>query len=68
MTLAIILCFTLWTATLLFAFWWSERRYQDGYHDGYSDAEAWAQRGYRLSEHEWKGGADGETAFFGGEP
>ena len=57
MTLAIIFCFTLWTATLVFAVWWSERRYQDGYHDGYSDAEEWAQRTTSTAGD-----------YFGGEP
>ena len=60
MTLAIILCFLLWSGTLAFAVWWSERRYQDGYHEGYSDAEEWAQRSPGVS-------ASAET-FFGGEP
>ena len=62
MTLAIILCFLLWSGTLAFAFWWSERRYQDGYHDGYSDAEEWSQRSPGVSAS-----ASAET-FFGGEP
>ena len=62
MTLAIIFSFTLWSATLVFAFWWSERRYQDGYHDGYSDAEEWSQRSPGVSAS-----ASAET-FFGGEP
>ena len=43
MTLAIILCFLLWSGTLVFAVWWSERRYQDGYHDGYQDACQWIE-------------------------
>ena len=60
MTLAIILCFLLWSGTLIFAAWWSERRFQDGYHEGYSDAEEWAQRSPGVS-------ASAET-FFGGEP
>ena len=60
MTLAIILCFLLWSGTLAFAVWWSERRYQDGYHDGYSDAEAWTQRS--------PGSSCGAETFFGGEP
>ncbi len=58
MTLAIILCFLWWSGTLVFAVWWSERRFQDGYHEGYSDAEEWAQR---------SPGVSAET-FFGGEP
>ena len=62
MTLAIILCFLWWSGTLVFAFWWSERRYQDGYHDGYSDAEEWSQRSPGVSAS-----ASAET-FFGGEP
>ena len=62
MTLAIILCFLLWSGTLVFAFWWAERRYQDGYHEGYSDAEEWAQRSPGVSAS-----ASAET-FFGGEP
>ena len=43
MTLAIILCFLWWTATLVFAFWWAERRYRDGYHEGYQDACQWIE-------------------------
>ena len=72
MTLAIILCFLWWTGTLVFAFWWAERRYQDGYHEGYSDAEAFAKIDSILRQHEWKGNADVQAAFerifFGGEP
>ena len=43
MTLAIILCFLWWTGTLIFASWWSERRFQDGYHEGYQDACQWIE-------------------------
>ena len=60
MTLAIILCFLWWAGTLIFAFWWAERRFQDGYHEGYSDAEVWTQRSPVAS--------CGAETFFGGEP
>ena len=57
MTLAIILCFLWWSGTLVFAVWWSERRFQDGYHEGYSDAEEWVQRTTSTAGD-----------YFGGEP
>ena len=35
---ALVFSFLWWVGTLIFAFWWAERRYQDGYDDGYRDA------------------------------
>ena len=59
MTLAIILCFLWWTGTLIFAAWWSERRFQDGYHEGYQDACQW------IEDHT---GDIPVQSYFGDEP
>ena len=40
---ALIFSFLLWSGTLVFAFWWSERCYRDGYHEGYQDACQWIE-------------------------
>ena len=37
-TVALIFSFVWWAATLIFAAWWAERRYRDGYEEGYRDA------------------------------
>ncbi len=69
---ALIFSFLLWSGTIVLAYFWAERRYQDGYQDGYSDAEAFAKIDSILRQHEWKGNADVQAAFerifFGGEP
>ena len=48
-----------WTGTLIFAAWWSERRFQDGYHEGYQDACQW------IEGHT---GNIPVQSYFGGEP
>ena len=35
---ALIFSFLLWSGTIVLAYFWAERRYQDGYDDGYRDA------------------------------
>lgn len=42
-TIALIFSFLWWAATLIFAVWWAERRYVDGYHAGYQDACRWIE-------------------------
>ena len=41
---ALIFSFLLWAGTIVLAYFWAERRYQEGYRDGYGDAEDWVQR------------------------
>ena len=38
---ALIFSFLLWAGTLALAYFWSERRYQEGYRDGHQDACSW---------------------------
>ena len=41
---ALIFSFLLWAGTIVLAYFWAERRYNEGYRDGYGDAEDWVQR------------------------
>ena len=38
---ALVFSFLWWVGTLIFAFWWAERRYREGYSEGQQDACNW---------------------------
>ncbi len=35
----LVISFLWWTGTMVFAFWWAERRFLDGYQEGYQDGK-----------------------------
>ena len=40
---ALIFSFLLWAGTIVLAYFWAERRFQEGYHEGYQDACQWIE-------------------------
>ena len=54
---ALIFSFLLWAGTIVLAYFWAERPYNEGYRDGYGDAEDWVQRTTSTAGD-----------YFGGEP
>ena len=71
---ALIFSFLLWAGTLALAYFWSERRYHEGYRDGYGDAEDWVRRTTSTAgDYFGRDNTDwwekyGYTHFFGDEP
>ncbi len=71
---ALIFSFLLWAGTIVLAYFWSERRYHEGYRDGYGDAEDWVRRTTSTAgDYFGRDNADwwekyGYTNFFGDEP
>ena len=43
LVLIFLLSSLLLACMVVLAVWWSERRYQDGYHEGYQDACQWIE-------------------------